>query len=140
MRKIDHVAIAVHSLDSACKQYTDILGSADWTIEEVAGQKTRVAMISIGDCRVEILEAMSEDSPVAAFIAKRGEGMHHICFQTDDLDEELGRLAAVGVRLIDKEPRIGAGGSRVAFVHPSGASGVLIELVQLRAQPEPQSE
>ncbi len=128
--KIDHVAIAVRSLDAALESYATALGIRDWTIEEVASQKTRVAFLSIGESRIELLEALDEASPVAAFISKRGEGLHHICFQVSNLNEELERLKKSGVRLIDAQPRRGAGGHLIAFIHPSSAAGVLIELSQ----------
>lgn len=133
--KIDHVAIAVRSLESALKIYGEKLGLRDWSIEEVPAQKTRLAMLTVGESHIELLEATQEDSPVAAFIARRGEGIHHICFAVKDLELEIERLKAAGVRLIDAHPRLGAGGCRIAFIHPSSTSGVLIEL----SQPEPES-
>jgi len=131
-RKIDHVAIAVRSLDSALKIYAGALGLSAWNIEEIPDQNTRVAMLPIGETRIELLEAAGEDSPVAAFIAKRGEGLHHICFQVDDLAEEMSKLKAAGIRLIDQNPRVGAGACLIAFIHPSSTAGVLIELSQPR--------
>jgi methylmalonyl-CoA/ethylmalonyl-CoA epimerase len=128
LQKIDHVAIAVRSLDSALKVYAELLGLTVGGVEEIPEQKTRIAMFSLGESRIELLEATAEDSPVADFIAKRGEGMHHICFQVDNLEEELQKLRGAGLCLIDQTPRIGAGGCRIAFLHPSSAAGVLIEL------------
>ncbi len=133
--KIDHVAIAVRSLEKALKFYAAALGIHDWTIEEVASQKTRVALLPIGESRIELLEAIDDASPVAAFLSKRGEGLHHICFQVSDLNKELHRLKKSGARLIDTEPRSGAGGCLVAFIHPSSAAGVLIELSERRDRP-----
>ena len=130
LRKIDHVAIAVRSLESALEVYAHTLGFANWTIEEVAEQKTRVALLPIGESHIELLEATAADSPVAAFIAKRGEGLHHICFEVDNLDEELRKLKAAGLRLLNQTARIGAGGCRIAFLQPASAAGVLIELSQ----------
>jgi methylmalonyl-CoA/ethylmalonyl-CoA epimerase len=129
-RKIDHVAIAVRSLQSALKAYSDALGLSDWSVEDVPDQKTRVAFLPIGESRIELLEAAAEDSPVAGFIAKRGEGLHHICIQVQNLEAEMERLRAGGVRLVDQNPRVGAGGCRIAFIHPSSTAGVLIELSQ----------
>jgi methylmalonyl-CoA/ethylmalonyl-CoA epimerase len=129
-RKIDHVAIAVRSLDSALEVYREAMRLKNCVIEEIPEQKTRVALLDIGESRIELLEPMGNDSPVAGFLAKRGEGMHHICFQVDDLASELERMAASGLRLIDALPRVGAGGNLIAFVHPAGTSGVLIELSQ----------
>jgi LAO/AO transport system kinase len=128
--KIDHVAVAVRSLEAAAKSFGEVLGLTGWVIEEIPEQKTRVAVISLADSHIELLEAMAGDSPVASFLAKRGEGLHHICFEVQDLDAELARLEAAGVRLIDRAARMGAGGCRIAFLHPSGAAGVLIELSQ----------
>lgn len=131
-RKIDHIAIAVRSLESVIKVYEDALGLSGWRIEEVPEQQTRVAVLPIGDSRIELLEATAEGSPVARFIAKRGEGLHHICFQVENLGEEMERIRVAGLRLIDQSPRIGAGGCLIAFLHPSSAAGVLIELSQPR--------
>ena len=128
--KIDHVAIAVRSLKPALERYGEVLGLHDWIIEEIPEQQTRAALISIGESRVELLEATWADSPVAGFIARRGEGLHHICFQVEDLAGELERLKIAGLRLIDPQPRTGAAGCLIAFLHPSGAHGVLIELSQ----------
>ena len=129
-QKIDHVAIAVRSLSSALKFYSDALGLNDWRIEDVPDQKTRVAFLPIGESRIELLEATSEDSPITRFIAKRGEGLHHICIQVQNLDAEIERLRARGVQFVDQEPRVGAGGCQIIFIHPSSAAGVLIELSQ----------
>jgi methylmalonyl-CoA/ethylmalonyl-CoA epimerase len=131
-RKIDHIAIAVRSLESVMKVYEDALGLSGWRIDEVREQQTRVAVLPIGDSRIELLEATAEDSPVARFIAKRGEGLHHICFQVEDLGEVMEKIRGAGFRLIDQSPRIGAGGCLIAFLHPSNAAGVLIELSQPR--------
>lgn len=128
--KIDHIGIAVRSLDEALRTYTVGLGFKVEHIEEVVDQGTRVAMLPIGESCLELLEAMGDDTPVARSIAKRGEGVHHICFRVDDIRLELSRLKKAGVRLIDEIPRSGAGGCLVAFLHPSSTGGVLIELSQ----------
>jgi methylmalonyl-CoA epimerase len=131
---ISHVGIAVVDLDAAVRAYQELLGVAPTSTFEVADQKVKVAFFSgpsaeaLHGGQIELLQATSEDSPIARFIAKRGEGLHHICIYVDDLDTRLGKLKAAGVRLIDETPRIGAEGHRIAFVHPSGANGVLIEL------------
>jgi len=138
-RKIDHIGIAVRSLGEAVERYRR-LGVEAGDIEEVPDQKTRVALLRIGESRIELLEAMQEDSPVGRFLARRGEGLHHVCLSTDDIASELERLRRAGVRLIDDAPRRGAGGCLVAFVHPSSAGGVLIELSQAPAQPHEQQE
>ena len=129
-RKIDHIGIAVRSIDAALKVYGAGLGLGIESVEDVPDQKTRVAMIPIGESHLELLEAMEQDSPVGKFISKRGEGLHHICFQVDDLVEELTKLKTAGVRLIDESPRTGAGQCLVAFIHPSSTAGVLVELSQ----------
>jgi LAO/AO transport system kinase len=125
---IDHIGIAVRSIEKSLPLYSSGLGLPLRSIEQVEEQKTRVAALPIGDGRLELLEAMGEESPIARFIAKRGEGLHHVCFSVDDISAELARLKAAGVRLIDDKPRLGAGGCLIAFVHPESASGVLIEL------------
>ncbi len=129
-RKIDHIGVAVRSIEEALRLYEEGLGLEKTIVEEVADQKTRVAILPVGDCRIELLEGMGEDSPVARSIARRGEGLHHICFEVEDVHAEVKRLRAAGVRLIDEEPRIGADGRLVVFLHPSSTGGVLMELSQ----------
>ncbi len=129
-RKIAHLGIAVNSLDEALRLYTTAFGLEATTIEQVPEQGARVAMLPVGESRIELLESTSGDSPIAKFVAKRGEGIHHICFEVDDIRAELRKLRAAGVRLVDETPRRGADGSLVAFIHPSGAKGVLVELSQ----------
>ena len=129
-RKIDHIAIAVRSLESSAKIYAHMLALQKWDTEEVEQQRTRVAFLPLGESRIELIAPTDDTSPVASFLAKRGEGLHHVCFQVDDLAEEMSRLAAAGMRLVDPRPRPGAGGALIAFVHPSSACGVLIELSQ----------
>ncbi len=128
--RIDHIGIAVRSLEESLPLYSKGLGISPEHVELVPEQKTRVAVLPVGEGRLELLESMGEDSPIARFIAKRGEGLHHVCFQVEDIVSELKRLKAAGVRLIDEVPRCGAGGCLIAFVHPESAAGVLIELSQ----------
>ena len=128
--KIDHLGIAVVSLDKALSFYRDLLGLELEETEVVEDQKVRVAMLPIGDSRIELLEATADDSPIAKFIAKRGTGIHHICVEVSDISAKLAALKSQGVRLIDEQPKRGAGGHLVAFVHPSSTHGVLIELTQ----------
>lgn len=128
--KIDHIGIAVRSLDQALRVYTGALGFTVGLVEEVADQGTRVALLPVGDSRLELLESMADDSPIARFIEKRGEGVHHICFLVEDIRQEVKRLKDAGIRLIDDNPRLGADGCLVAFVHPSSTGGVLVELAQ----------
>ncbi len=129
IKKIDHIAIAVHDLDSSLKFYTDVLGLENAGIEEIADQKVRLAMLPIGDTHIELLEPTTEDSPIAKFLEKKGEGMHHIAFRVENLAGELIRMEEMGVELIDKIPKTGAGGNQVAFLHPKSTFGVLMELV-----------
>ena len=130
LRKIEHIGIAVKSLKDALKVYEFAFALEPDRIEAVPDQKTRVAVLALGESRIELLEATTADSPVARFIAKRGEGLHHICFEVENVLAEIQRLKDLGVRLIDEKPRIGVGGRFVAFVHPANTGGVLIELSQ----------
>jgi methylmalonyl-CoA/ethylmalonyl-CoA epimerase len=128
--KIEHIGIATNGLDEALKFWRDTLGLELKEIETVEDQKVRVAMLPVGEPRIELLEATDEDSPIAKFLQKRGAGIHHIAVRVDDIRATLARLKAEGARLIDESPRTGAGGCLVAFVHPASTNGVLLELVQ----------
>ena len=128
--KIEHIGIATHRIDDALRFWRDALGLRVVETEEVAEQGVRVAMLPLGEPRVELLEPTSESSPVAKFLQKRGAGVHHIAVRVDDIRASLARLKGQGVRLIDESPRVGAGGCLVAFVHPTSAGGVLLELVE----------
>ena len=130
IRKIDHIAIAVRDIDEASKFFADTLGLSVDGIEEVAEQRTKVAFIQIGEVRIELVQPTEPDSPVGKFIEKRGEGIHHIALGTDGINEDLAGLSDKGVRLIDKEPKTGAHGAKIAFVHPKSSHGVLLELCQ----------
>jgi len=130
--KIDHIGVATNGIDEAASFYRDSLGLDVAEIEEVTNQKVRVAMLPIGESRIELLEATSADSPISKFLAKRGPGIHHIAVRVEDIRTSLAALRQKGARLIDEEPRVGAGGCLVAFIHPSSTGGVLIELVQNR--------
>ncbi|HHY59971.1 MAG TPA: methylmalonyl-CoA epimerase [Clostridia bacterium] len=130
MAKIDHIGVAVKDLKEALTFYRDALGLELKGIEEVPDQKVKVAMIPVGESKIELLEATSADSPVAKFIANRGEGIHHIALQVKGLEEILSRLAAAGIKLIDEKPRLGAGGNKIAFIHPKSTNGVLLELCE----------
>lgn len=127
---LDHVAIAVKDLEEAVKYYVEVLGFAPPELEEVADQQVRTAIFGHGVGRIELICPTSADAPVAKFLEKRGEGLHHICVEVTDIDAALRDLKAKGAKLIDETPRIGAGGARIAFVHPKGAHGVLTELRQ----------
>ena len=128
--KINHLGIATKGIEEALKFWGDALGLESVHTETVEDQKVRVAMLPIGDTRIELLEATSEDSPIAKFIEKRGGGIHHIAVEVEDIEASLAKLKAEGIRLIDETPRLGAENCLVAFVHPSSANGVLLELVQ----------
>jgi methylmalonyl-CoA epimerase len=130
IKGIDHIGIAVKNIDEAKKFWVDALGLKFSRIEEVPEQKVRVAMLEAGPTTIELLEPTSPDSPVQKFIEKRGEGLHHMTFQTDSLAERLNQLKGANVSLIDEEPRVGAGGACIAFIHPKSAHGVLIELCE----------
>ncbi|MBA3320822.1 MAG: methylmalonyl-CoA epimerase [Pyrinomonadaceae bacterium] len=133
--RIEHIGIATPRIDEALKFWRDALGLQVVDVEEVAEQGVRVAMLPVGEPRVELLEPTSEASPIAKFLAKRGAGIHHIAVRVDDIRATLRRLQEQGARLIDESPRVGAGGCLVAFVHPSAAGGVLLELVEHTAAP-----
>ena len=128
--KIDHLGIATNGIDEAASMYRDAFGLSVAEIEEVPTQKVRVAMLPIGESRIELLEATSPDSPISKFLEKRGPGIHHIALRVANIRAALADLKAKGARLIDEEPRPGAGGCLVAFIHPSSTGGVLIELVE----------
>ena len=128
--KINHLGIATKGIDEALKFWESALGLENVHTETVEDQKVRVAMLPIGESRIELLEATSEDSPIAKFLEKRGGGIHHIAVDVENIEEALAKLKREGMRLIDEKPRIGAEGCLVAFVHPSSANGVLLELVQ----------
>jgi len=128
--KIDHIGIATTGIDGAARFWREVLGLNAGEAEEVADQKVRVAMLPLGESRIELLEATSADSPISKFLERRGPGIHHIAVQVSDIRAELARFKAGGTRLIDEEPRTGAGGCLVAFVHPSSTGGVLLELVE----------
>lgn len=130
--KINHLGIATKGIDEALKFWSDALGLENVHTEIVEDQKVRVAMLPIGESRIELLEPMSEDSPISKFLEKRGGGIHHVAVEVEDIEASLANLKARGMRLIDETPRIGAEGCLVAFVHPSSANGVLLELVQER--------
>ena len=130
--KINHLGIATKGIDEALKFWSEALGLENVHTEVVEDQKVRVAMLPIGESRVELLEPTSEDSPISKFLEKRGGGIHHIAVEVDDIVASLAQLKTNGARLIDEAPRIGAEGCLVAFVHPAATGGVLLELVQTR--------
>jgi methylmalonyl-CoA/ethylmalonyl-CoA epimerase len=130
VKHIDHIGIAVKNIDQAGKFYTDVLGLKIQDIETVADQKVSVAFIPITDSEVELLESTEVDGPVAKYIESRGEGIQHIAYRVENLAEALEECKAKGIRLIDQEPRKGAGGAKIAFIHPKETNGVLVELCE----------
>lgn len=127
---IEHLGIAVKSLEEAIPYYENVLGFKCYAIEEVADQKVKTAFFKVGQTKIELLEPTSEDSTIAKFIEKRGEGIHHLAFATGGVANALAEVEAKGVRLIDKAPRKGAEGLNIAFLHPKSTLGVLTELCE----------
>jgi len=128
--RVDHVGIAVKNLDEMVKFYTETLGLKANGTETVEEQKVTVAFMPVGDSELELLESTTDDGPIARFIEKNGEGVQHIALRVDDIDAALAELKEKGVRLIDETPRYGAGGARIAFLHPKSTHGVLVELCE----------
>lgn len=128
--KIDHIGIAVASLDEALKFYRDQLGLDFKGTEVVNEQKVKVAFFPVGESKLELLESTDPDGPVGKFIAKKGEGIHHLSFRVSNIEEKLQQLQERGVSLIDEKPRFGAGGAKIAFLHPKSTGGILIELCE----------
>lgn len=126
--KLDHIGIAVADLDAAMKVYTDVLGLKGAGVEVVEEQKVKVAFFPVGDTEVELLQSTDPEGPIAKFIEKRGEGVQHLAFRVENIEATLDEMRAKGIRLIDEKPRYGAGGARIAFLHPKSTGGVLIEL------------
>ena len=129
IKKLDHVSIVVKDLDEGLKTFENLLGIKSSHVEEIPDQGIKAAMIVVGDVEMELIQPISADSGVAKFLEKKGEGIHHICFEVDDVDKELESLAARGVDLIDRQGRKGLAG-KIGFLHPRSANGVLVELAQ----------
>jgi methylmalonyl-CoA/ethylmalonyl-CoA epimerase len=134
--RVAHVGIAVTDLDAATEVYRTLLGHPEHDRETVEAQGVEVVHFEAGGAMLELLQATRADSPIGKFVEKRGEGIHHVAVWVDDLRAELARLATLGVQLVDKVPRVGAGGHLVAFVHPRSTRGVLLELTEKRKDPE----
>jgi len=130
IQKIDHIGVAVQSIDKALSLFREVLGMELGGAEEVATQKVKVAFLPVGDTRLELLEPTQEDSNVGKFLASKGEGIHHVALKVTNIEEALERLKKEGVRLINEQPVPGAHGSRIAFLHPKGTFGMLLELVE----------
>ena len=130
VKKVDHIGIAVKNLDEALDFYENTLGIKCVETEVVEEQKVKVGFLPIGDTEVELLESTEENGPIAKFIEKRGEGIQHIAYRVDNIEEAIEELQAKGIRMIDEKPRYGAGGAKIAFLHPKSTFGVLIELCE----------
>ena len=126
--RIAHIGIAVASIDELKPFYRDVLGLPEVPLDDADG--ARIAGLAAGESLVELLEAQSPDTPIGKFVAKRGPGIHHVCFAVDDLEATLDRCRNAGIRLIDERPRLGAEGKRIAFLHPASTGGVLVELTE----------
>src|SRR5271155_2414775 len=127
-RKLDHIAIAVENLEEAMRFYVDQLGLKLQGLEVVSDQGVRVAKLELGDAHIDLLEPLAPDTPVGKFLHQRGPGLHHIAISVQDIEADLSKLKASRVRLIDETAKIGAGGARIAFIHPKSTGGVLVEL------------
>ena len=130
MEKIEHIGIAVNSIASAASVYEKLLNTPVYKIEDVLSENVKTAFLQCGPNKIELLEALSDDSPIAKFIAKKGEGIHHIAFEVKDIRAEMARLKGEGFVLLNEEPKIGADNKLVCFVHPKGVNGVLVELCE----------
>ena len=131
--KLDHVGVAVESLEEALEMYSGILGLKPSGMEIVEEQKLRTAFLPLGDTEIELLESTDPEGPIGKFIAAKGQGVQHLAFRVEDIDAALEELKAAGVRLIDEKARYGAGGARIAFLHPKATKGVLVELCERNA-------
>lgn len=130
MRKIEHIGIAVKDLDLSCDLYEKLLNTACYKREEVASEGVNTAFFKTGENKIELLSATNEDSPIAKFLEKRGEGIHHIAFDVEDIQVEMERLRGEGFTLLNEQPKKGADNKLVCFLHPKGTNGVLVELCQ----------
>lgn len=128
LMKVDHIGIAVKNLDETLKFYTEVLGLQLQGTEVVEEQKVRVAFLPVGDTEVELLESTTDDGPIAKFIEKNGEGVQHIAFKVDNIEAAIEEMKAKGMMMIDEKPRYGAGGAKIAFMHPKSTYRVLVEL------------
>jgi methylmalonyl-CoA/ethylmalonyl-CoA epimerase len=130
LKKIEHIGIAVKSMETGNALYEKLLGIRHYKIETVESEGVRTSFFQTGETKIELLEALNENNPIAKFIAKRGEGIHHIAFEVDDIEAEMKRLAGQGFQLLNEKPKKGADNKLVCFIHPKSAGGVLIELCQ----------
>ena len=130
MNKIEHIGIAVKDIESANKIYETLLNTKVYKEEEVKSEGVKTSFLKVGESKIELLEASNDESPIAKFIAKKGEGIHHIAYDVDDIEKEMKRLKEEGFQLLNERPKVGADNKLVCFIHPKSANGVLIELCQ----------
>ncbi len=130
LHKIEHIGIAVKNIDNAQQKYGKLLDRTAYKTEEVAGEKVKTVFFQVGETKIELLEALEADSPIQQFIEKKGEGIHHIAYEVDDINEEMERLKTEGFRVINNKPKRGADNKWVCFLHPKSTHGVLVELCQ----------
>jgi len=130
MNKIEHIGIAVNNLEEAIATYTELLGTACYKTEEVQSEGVKTAFFQVGDSKIELLQASNYESPIAKFIAKKGEGIHHIAFDVTDIEASMKELSGKGFQLLNEAPKNGADNKLVAFIHPKSSNGVLVELCQ----------
>ncbi len=131
IKRVLHLAIAVENLEGAAGFYRNVLGVSLSGVEVIASQKTKAAFFELNGCSIELVQPTEASSPLTRFLETRGPGIHHVCFEVDDIEAEVKRLVGRGVKMVDEEPRPGAHGSRVAFIHPRSTGGALIELCEL---------
>ncbi|TYS68208.1 methylmalonyl-CoA epimerase [Sutcliffiella horikoshii] len=134
IKNVNHIGIAVNSIETALPFYTETLGLTFEAVEHVAEQRVRVAFIDAGNCKLELLEPTSPDSPVAKFIEKRGEGIHHVALSVESIEDRIQEMMDKGIPMIDKQSRVGAGGANIAFMHPKASNGVLVEFCEKAAK------
>lgn len=130
IKKIDHIGIAVHSIESSLPFYTEVLKLPLLSIEEVDSERVKIAFLQVGETKLELLEPTNPESPIAKFIEKRGEGIHHVALGVSSIEDRIAEIRENGIKMINEEPKIGAGGASVAFMHPKSTGGVLFELCE----------
>ena len=130
VKKVDHIGVAVKNLEETTKFYEEVLGLKCGGTEVIEEQKVKVAFLPIGDSEIELLESTDEEGPISRYIEKKGEGIQHIAYRVDDIEKAIEEMKAKGIRMIDEKPRYGAGGAKIAFLHPKSTYGVLVELCE----------
>jgi methylmalonyl-CoA/ethylmalonyl-CoA epimerase len=132
IKKIEHLGIAVENINASLKVYETLLGTTCYKVEEVESEGVKTAFLQVGESKIELLEATNQESPIAKFLSKKGKGIHHIAFDTDDIESEIKRLKNEGFELIHQSPKNGADNKIIAFLHPKSTDGILVELCQER--------